>query len=382
MEFHSKRARPAVGTNTEQTPLKRRALSVATASSSPPLASGNRSSVPRSSFLLTKNLPSSQRKRCEHTSSSSDEVDVALTAAPNSGASLSKKPAVHFKSSPAVDSLLFEAVSRYADTDTEQQQPDARNTKAENQAPAQQGVFGSSEDSVAVSPQAIESGYSLERRKSLSRHASFSSITRKQVVPHSDSIAQERCFDYLLQSIDEVWARYCNETSTAEVKVYDSMCQPKVTYPEPLSPITTDTCNSRILDSNSPRIVRTLSLTSINNKSKIASASSFSDVDSDDTSGYKSEATNPTEYETDCDYRKISNLPDSVRLQSLKDRLCRAKNDLESVHDSNSFDDCVKFWRRWDMIKYSAVEMMEEDDDDDIIETVIEELERGRYFTN
>ena len=39
------------------------------------------------------------------------------------------------------------------------------------------------------------------------------------------------------------------------------------------------------------------------------------------------------------------------------------------------------FWKRWDMIKYSTIELVEDDDDDEItIESTIEELENGRLF--
>lgn len=333
MELQSKRSHSALGACQEGLPLKRRVLNLAPS----PVSMSSRTNIPRSSFLLSKN-------------STSEEDNEAYDS------DFSKKPAVHFKTAPTVDSTLIDAVSKYSES--------------EKEAPED---VGRANAGAATDPhEGLDSSYLLERSRSLSRHPSFSSSSRKQTVPRSDSVAQERCFDYLLQSIDEVWARYCNTTATAEAKVYDNLSKPQ----RALDPYTESHDDSLARKSSTPvtpRYQRVLSFASVNN---------FSDEDSDDTSGYKSEITNPTEYETDCDYRKISNLPDSIRLQSLKDRLCRAKNDLEDLHDSNSFDDCVRFWRRWDMIKYSAVEMMEEDDDDDIIESVIEELERGRCIVN
>ncbi|SCV02823.1 LANO_0G00452g1_1 [Lachancea nothofagi CBS 11611] len=368
MELHTKRARSAVSPNSERLPLKRRALN--TTVTSPPMVSRRRSFVPRISFLADKKCPN------QSAASSSDEFDVPNT--PTYHTNSAKRPAVHFKSSPSADSMLLEAVSKYSDTETDLCSDAHSNNECENSneyAIREPAVSNASLEAQQIA----ENDYALERRKSLSRHASFSSISRKQSVPHSDSIAQERCFDYLLQSIDEVWARYCNTTSTAEVKVYDNMCKPQTQYSESPSPTIDDSCVVRSSNPSSPQCQRTLSFTSIN---KDSSNNNASDDDSDDSSGYKSEITNPTEYETDCDYRKISKLPDSVRLQSLKDRLCKAKNDLDGLHDSNSYEDCARFWRRWDMIKYSAVEMMEEDDDDEVIESVIEELERGRCFVN
>ncbi|CUS24249.1 LAQU0S15e00298g1_1 [Lachancea quebecensis] len=333
MELQSKRSHSALDACPEGLPMKRRVLNLTPSS----VNISGRTNVPRSSFLLSKDSVSEQ---------DNDTYD----------SDFAKRPAVHFKTVPKVDPTLIDAVSKYSDSEKEAPRDIGRTSTAASTDP-QEGM---------------DSSYLLERRRSLSRHPSFSSSSRKQTVPKSDSVAQERCFDYLLQSIDEVWARYCNTTATAEAKVYDNLSKPQRLF---------DTCAESRDDSFTrksstpvtPRHQRALSFASANN---------FSDEDSDDTSGYKSEITNPTEYETDCDYRKISNLPDSIRLQSLKDRLCRAKNDLEDLHDSNLLDDCVRFWRRWDMIKYSAVEMMEEDDDDDVIESVIEELERGRCIVN
>ncbi|BAO37649.1 hypothetical protein KLMA_10027 [Kluyveromyces marxianus DMKU3-1042] len=159
----------------------------------------------------------------------------------------------------------------------------------------------------------------------LSRHSSC-------VVPQSDLLARERCFDYIVQSIDEVWARYCDTTSSAENQLYP------YGYASPVS------------------------------------ESDISGNESD--SGYKSN----TDTETDNEHRKVSNLPDSKELQSLKDRLTKAKHALEQTVDSLQFQDCMLFWNRWDMIKYNAVEMMEEEDDDELVESVIEELEEGRWY--
>lgn len=324
MELSGKRTHSKLNTCSDARSIKRRMLDLG---SSPSRQVGNRRTfVPRSSFLL--------RKKSGDCSSESDDSDYEFDAR--------KRPAVHFKSTPAVDPKLLEAVSKYSDTDDD------------NSHSINRGFLGQS--------------YSLERRAPISRHSSFSFTSRKQSIPKSDIVARERCFDYLLQSIDEVWARYCDTTSSAETKVYDNLSGMRK--------------SSRESGDHKPRLPSITTVPSHCRNSSFVSMRNFSEEDSDDASGYKSEITNPTEYETDCDYRKVSNLPDSVRLQSLKDRLCKAKNDLEDVYDSSQFEDCARFWRRWDMIKYSAVEMMEEDDDDEIIESIIDELEKGRCYVN
>lgn len=244
-------------------------------------------------------------------------------------------------SSGVLNPKLVEAVSRYSDSDA--------TAKSDREYNYQIG-----ED---------------VRRKSMSRPGSFSCSLRKSQVSKSDLVARERCFDYIVQSIDEVWARYCDTTSSAEAVVYNNFgakTQVGVKIPS--------------LQSH-----KTLNISENETDSDNCTLGGTEDPDTEDddeSSGYKSEATNPTEYETDHgENRTVSNLPDSVKLQSLKHRLTKAKNDLELVYDSKQLDDSVSFWRRWDMIKYSAVEMMEDDDDDDVIENAIEELEQGRCNT-
>ncbi|CCD22180.1 uncharacterized protein NDAI_0A00200 [Naumovozyma dairenensis CBS 421] len=223
--------------------------------------------------------------------------------------------------------------------------------------------------------------------KSISRTTSFSNGTKKSIISTQDKIAREHCFDYIVQAIDEVWARYCDTTSNAEAKVYSSM--------------NTNSKHSEEICLNLPNLSKDIdqvesnenefdhhnhhqSYKPLNLSDQEESDLSESDDEDEDkeTSGYKSEATNLTEYETDSggDHRTVSRLPDSINLQSLKSRLLKAKDDLEQVYDSIDLSDCIAFWRRWDMIKYSAVEVMEDDDDDEIIENAIMELEEGRFY--
>lgn len=211
-----------------------------------------------------------------------------------------------------------------------------------------------------------ERNYNLHNlKKNFNRNSLFTiSGTRQRQISKSDLVARGRCFDYILQSIDEVWGRYCNTTSTAENEVHDRLGKSNI--------------GCTTLGGGSPKFSFTTSFGS-NNTGNGPSQRFSSDYDLSD-SGYKSEITDPTEYETDCDYRKVSKLPQSIHLQSLKDRLVKAKYDLENSYDTTNLDDCIYFWRRWDMIKYSAVEMMEEDDDDELIESVIDELEQGRCY--
>ncbi|AGO10776.1 AaceriAFR739Cp [[Ashbya] aceris (nom. inval.)] len=302
--------------------------------------------LPRSTFLLSKSRTSceAQMRHRDALSSSghSDLEEAPVRDVTKSGT----ERASHLGPSPKLDPRLLEAVSRYSDSESV-------NTRG-----AVSGRFTS------PSTQLERHGSRFNLRHSSPRHSSFSiACSRQRQIPRSDIAARERCFDYILQSIDEVWGRYCNTTSTAENEVYDRLGTSVSGVPAIMS---SPNCSFYLPIQPAGMTART--------------RSEPSDDESD--SGYKSEITNPTEYETDCDYRKVSKLPQSMKLQSLKDRLVRAKNDLEGSYDSNSWSDCMYFWRRWDMIKYSAVEMMEEDDDDDVIESVIDELEEGRCYND
>lgn len=218
------------------------------------------------------------------------------------------------------------------------------------------------------------------KRRSISRPGSFCSL-RKNSVPKQDLIARERCFDYIIQAIDEAWAMYCNTTSSAEAAVYGNMGNKMKTFTKIEQNKNSDDEATQYSDSD---------VESFNYNYKTISTISDDDdeeeeeditVEGSDAFGYKSEATNVPDDETDSsDCRTVSELPDCIKFQSLKCRLTKAKNDLELCYDSKDYEDCITFWNRWDMIKYSAVEIMEDDDDDEIVENALEELEQGRCY--
>ena len=221
------------------------------------------------------------------------------------------------------------------------------------------------------------------------------SVNKKNHLPREDIVARERCFDYIVQAIDEVWARYCDTTSSAEVDMYDSWNIVKrqklsnasdnrntnkptrfyynksIQYSDDDDNDDDDREDDQIFDHKTSVLVDEQKGQNIQNNTDI--------INEDDEDGYKTEVT---EYETDTGsvYRTVSKLPDSIRLESLKIRLTKAKNDLEQVYDSMQLDDSIIFWKRWDMIKYTVIEVMEDDDDDEVVEDAIKELENGRYF--
>lgn len=236
------------------------------------------------------------------------------------------------------------------------------------------------------------SGTDLENMKEIndcrkkgvsSRPSSFSS--KRNQTSKFDLLARERCFDYIVQSIDEVWARYCDTTSNAEAVVYGDVARKKCAAPDALSSSYTHSQRDKALRMVSANGGFSSEIGSDADEEVIQESASNGTTLNDYDEGEDEEESNSaaTDYETDhSESRTVSNLPDSVKLQSLKSRLTKAKEDLEQVYDSAEYADCCAFWQRWDMAKYSAVEMMEEDDDDELIENIIEELEEGRCYMN
>ncbi|ODQ80253.1 hypothetical protein BABINDRAFT_7712 [Babjeviella inositovora NRRL Y-12698] len=213
-------------------------------------------------------------------------------------------------------------------------------------------------DSVAtcIMPTRTNSVSDLQNKYNAS-YASTTSQSAKLKKPllDSDRSARLRCFDYLVGSIDAAWARYCDMTAYAEEEVYRYGNIEKI----PTTPASVAT----------------------------------------DDEGYKSEgSTDITDYESDYGYltkqvatpvRRPSMLnpasntteePSRCKLQNLKARLMKAKYYLQDYVESNAASDCELFWKRWDLVKYATIELVEDDDDEEIIEDTIEELEQGRIY--
>ncbi|KAH3668834.1 hypothetical protein OGAPHI_002589 [Ogataea philodendri] len=241
-------------------------------------------------------------------------------------------------SSPLLDLKISKAVSQYSD-DEDSHDSKPCDSRGSTEATSNNGMF-SRRSSVVTSPANVSQTVSLEMSPK-SRHS----------LPNSDFAARSRCFEYLVGAIDEAWARYCDATAVDEDEVYG-------------------------YDGGSaiPQTPNSIALTS------------------DEEEGYKSEIsthTNITEYESDYPAeapkqatRRVSEVPANVRLQQLKDRLIKTKYYLQDFVDSDNINECLLFWKKWDLIKYATIELVEDDDDDEVIESTIEELESGRYFAS
>jgi hypothetical protein len=153
-------------------------------------------------------------------------------------------------------------------------------------------------------------------------------------VPECDTAARQRCFDYLVGAIDEVWAQYCDCTQSAETVLYE------VELPNSPESLCDDSANdSDWLQVHQPAAGR---------------------------AGHRA---------------SVSEQPRSLRLMNLKKRLLNAKYFLEDLLGTVDVDAAAEFWSRWDMVKYAVVELVEEEaDDDELVDEVCEDLERGRFY--
>lgn len=249
------------------------------------------------------------------------------------------------------------------------------------------------------------------RRRS---HLDVTCRKRRQLcVPRSDLHARAKCFDYLVSAIDEVWAQYCTYTSTAEDEIYncDEDVQRKRSsslYSDiPTSPASLyhdddnnndddddNTNYSSDAESSGPRTPHhsTNSLYSpkyslynskqmYNRKPNIVD-SHIDYSDNNDQHTFVDNLSTSQSSSTVSDKSLApSEQPGSVFLLNLKTRLMNAKYYFQELLDNVDIESSCSFWNRWDMIKYSAIELVEDDgDDDDVLEATIEKLENGRYY--
>lgn len=190
-----------------------------------------------------------------------------------------------------------------------------------------------------------------------------------RVMPACDKHARLRCFDYLIGAIDEAWASYCNAASYVEDETYGY---------------------------NSPASVATDDEDYCGNTTDLTDYESDHEHEKSDKTKQQRGIFSQQPQQMYPAYRKPSIMglgsnvdmsrtgqdPSSCRLQALKERLIKAKYFLQDLVDSDDYNEAFDFWKRWDMIKYATIELVEDDDDDTVMESTIDELEHGRQFSN
>lgn len=187
-------------------------------------------------------------------------------------------------------------------------------------------------------------------------------------IPRVDFIARSRCFEYLVGAIDEAWARYCDSTSYDEDVAYGFDDENNIN--EGTSTSNAISPNSNVYSSEEEEGYKT----------ELSATTTVTEYDEDEFNNKKIRAFNMNNNNPQSpSNRRVSEVPENVRLQQLKDRFTKAKYYLEDLVDSDVFNDCLAFWTKWDLIKYCIVDFVEEDEEDDDIERRIEELESGRF---
>lgn len=198
---------------------------------------------------------------------------------------------------------------------------------------------------------------------------------RSASVPQRDIAARARCFEYLVSSIDEVWAQYCSFTSFAEDEMYNE--------DRPQSSRKAQGLRDTVEMPNSPTSLydEDVNYSSTNESQGPMTPYSYGD------SVFMSGSLPTYMGSPKCAQNTVTNSlapseqPDSVRLLNLKKRLMNAKYFLQDLVEREEVEASQAFWTRWDMVKYAAIELVEEDgDDDEVVEQVTEELEEGRHY--
>lgn len=262
----------------------------------------------------------------------------------------------------SLDKKLSQAVSQYSDDEDADYQfmTASASSNAENldcklsSSPSASSVcINNTNRNKQVARRSNSTGSFLQISDSCSSNSSSS----KRSMPDSDKNSRSRCFDYLVGAIDEAWARYCNAASSIEDETYG--------YNSPSSTAGSDDeddCGNTtdLTDYESEPETQMIKPVMRRKPSIFGSAMPQSSLESTST---------------DADLS-------SCHLQALKDRLIKAKYFLQDLVDSDDYNDALDFWKRWDMIKYATIELVEDDDDDSVVEATIDDLEDGRYFTN
>lgn len=271
---------------------------------------------------------------------------------------LSRKRSLSF-----ADNKLNHAVSKYSDVDEdEDDQKDSKSHKGKRSVPSTAGNSDVERRSLKDEIESVVPELKCRSHRDSITSQNLSGDSKSQVRRSSidcDQVARSRCFDYLVSAIDEAWARYCDATTYAEDEVYNNV-------------------------SYLPNTPASLGLSDDNEEEE--AVEDDEDTKKDDVydevdDGYRSASTNLTEYDSDYELkRRVSSQPSSVRLQQLKDRLLKAKYYLQDFIETDSFEEACAFWKRWDLIKYATIELVEDDDDDEVIESTIEDLEKGRFY--
>lgn len=208
------------------------------------------------------------------------------------------------------------------------------------------------------------------RRGSKSCNPPIPKRRKSFAVPESDRIARQNCFEYLVSSIDEVWAQYCVCTSSAENDKYDES-NPKNLDGLPSSPVSL--CGEE--DGEEAGYSSTDDVSSNTNMS-CPGTPKYSVYLNNYRGQQQKTSRSGSSIAADV------NAPESVRLLNLKKRLMNAKYFLSDLVDAVDPVSSQEFWSKFDVIKYELISVLEENgDDDDIVESTCEDLEKGRHYS-
>lgn len=324
-----------------------------------------------------------------YSSSEEDEDSADEQSCYNADQVRAKRRASNRTSFP-LNSELSRAISQYSDDEEEEHQQHHQ----QQQQVIQDHLINRRSDQIRSTLLSEDEVENLDCKLASSPIANSISLMNihqleddyKYVIPSTDRAARSRCFDYLVGAIDEAWARYCDATTHVEDEVYG--------YNSPQSVATDDEDDDEDVFDNTTDITDYEdsdyedAITANHNHHQQKPLMHHQQSQNYTLQHPQPQRPAPTMRPRLSSSGSISSIssskddPSSCQLQALKDRLTKAKYFLQDLVDSEDYNEVASFWKRWDMIKYATIELVEDDDDDEVVESTIEELEAGRLFVN
>lgn len=151
----------------------------------------------------------------------------------------------------------------------------------------------------------------------------------------SDYSAREKVLQYVNETIDELWARFCDCSTLVEEEIH-STNEKSHTQPNHERSFSTSSA-----DKGRRRRNTLISLNTDNNADLVVMPSEL------ESSAYK--------------------------LKMFKNRIFKYKKEMEILVDSSDMEDIKRFWNIWDIVKWDCVKLMEtEEDEEDYLESELE----------
>lgn len=158
----------------------------------------------------------------------------------------------------------------------------------------------------------------------------------------SDSIAREKVFQYVNETIDELWARFCDCSTLVEEEIHPTNEKAYYQMNHERSPSSSSNNNNYITNKKN-----------ISEQIKRRRRSTLVNINSDNNN----------------DLVELSSELESsaYKLKKFRAKITRNKREMENLIDSYNMEDIKKFWDLWDVMKWECVKFMETDEVEEVL---------------